>query len=336
MRSVRRDPLTGRWVVLATERVVRPMLGQAAILRDPGPTACPFCPGNEAATRTTLDQVDDADGAWRSRAFPNLYPALVVEESLGSRGVGPYDELSGTGAHEVVVLTPHHGSPWSQPEDLGAALCLLRDRMRDLEHDRRLVHLQAFANLGARAGASQPHPHAQLVGLPFVPAAIQTQVERCRAWTGLRGRPLLDDMVAHDRHERTRCVEVGAPLVVCPWAPQLAYETWIVPEVAGPFRDTPDRVLMAVGAALGRLGTALHRVAGPVDLNLLLVTAPREAYEAGFRWFLRVTPRPHPFGGFELATDCAFNGVPPEAAAAALREAWPERRTPDEERSPGA
>src|ERR1700726_949163 len=48
MPELRKDPIVGRWVIIATERAKRP----AALKTDPLPTPayCPFCEGNEEKT----------------------------------------------------------------------------------------------------------------------------------------------------------------------------------------------------------------------------------------------------------------------------------------------
>lgn len=192
VREVRQDPLTGDTVVLVTERPFerRPPLGAG-----PGPEECPFCPGHEAHTCPTIADRRDPTG-WVARAFANRRPVLVVEEPLAERVDGPYAAVSGTGAHEVVVEAPEHAPlhhlPQQRSED---ALHLAAARARDLRGDTRLAVVQWFRNHGVGAGASQAHPHAQLVGLPVVPRRIGSLVERATAWRARRGGTLLGAVV---------------------------------------------------------------------------------------------------------------------------------------------
>src|SRR5690606_16288046 len=67
------DPATGRPVLLAPGRRLRPM--QTADDDAGGP--CPFCPGNEAMTPPEVDaeRVGGPGTPWIARAFHNLYPA---------------------------------------------------------------------------------------------------------------------------------------------------------------------------------------------------------------------------------------------------------------------
>ena len=86
MPELRKDPIVGRWVIIATERARRPMPQSAEPLLAPG-GYCPFCEGNEDKTPNEiysfreLDTHADQPG-WRVRVVPNKFPALQIEGNL--------------------------------------------------------------------------------------------------------------------------------------------------------------------------------------------------------------------------------------------------------------
>src|SRR6476620_7624484 len=93
MPELRKDPIVGRWVIIATERANRPVPPKA----DPYPPSdkCPFCEGNEQHTpheilayRSRHTRADEP--GWRVRVVPNKYPALQIEGDLSKRGDGIY------------------------------------------------------------------------------------------------------------------------------------------------------------------------------------------------------------------------------------------------------
>ncbi len=49
MPELRRDPIVGRWVIIATERARRPTEFRR-VRGDPPGGLCPFCPGHEDKT----------------------------------------------------------------------------------------------------------------------------------------------------------------------------------------------------------------------------------------------------------------------------------------------
>src|SRR6266403_1029906 len=113
MPELRKDPITGRWVVVSTERQKRPndfMLHHADVIRR---DHCPFCPGHEGMTPPEVlayrhnGSAPNAPG-WDLRGVPNRFPALRVEGTLDRHGEGMFDRMSGIGPHEVVIETTDH------------------------------------------------------------------------------------------------------------------------------------------------------------------------------------------------------------------------------------
>jgi UDPglucose--hexose-1-phosphate uridylyltransferase len=92
--DLRRDPITGRWVIIATDRARRPddFLRQRVTPR--GERLCPFCTGNESRTPPEVLAYRNSGGAnqpgWHLRVVPNKFPALRVEGSLDRQGEGLY------------------------------------------------------------------------------------------------------------------------------------------------------------------------------------------------------------------------------------------------------
>lgn len=320
MREVRRDPLTGRWVVLSTERVPVELL--------PGPTPrqkperCPFCPGHEHATEPEIARVA-RDGQWVARAFPNRRPALVIEEELHHRGAGPYDRITGTGAHEVLVESREHDTPlWQQrPRQLTDALELARVRLADLRKDPRFRSLWWFRNHGAPAGASIDHPHAQILATPHVPSILERMVRRSRRFHRDRGRELLQDVLDHERESGRRLVWEGSRVVAfCAWAPMSPFEVWFVPsESASTFSEADERLVEELAVGMRFVLRQQARVLADPAYNAWLYDAPQGMPAPGFRWHMRLAPKLVRGAGFEAATGDAVHWVFPEEAAAALR-----------------
>ena len=183
MPELRKDPVTGRWVIITTDRSRRP----ADFLRVPvvvqGGRICPFCPGHEQKTPPELlayrSNTEPNSPGWRLRCVPNKFPALRVEGELDRQGEGLYDKMNGVGAHEVFIESPDHFATLAdmsekQVEDLFWAF---RDRTLDLGKDARLRYILLFKNHGEAAGATLEHTHSQLIALPVVPRQVQEEMD---------------------------------------------------------------------------------------------------------------------------------------------------------------
>ena len=173
--QMRLNPLTGRWVTIVAERARRPsdFAPRAAEIDDPA-RPCPFCPGNEESTLPALETVDDG-GSWRMRVIPNLYPAFDGDSGFVVHHLGPvHVTAEASGIHEVFVYTPDHDGGLDQLDDEQAAELMRAVQRRLAEHaaSSEVRYTQVIINHGREAGASLAHPHAQILGLPFVPGEI--------------------------------------------------------------------------------------------------------------------------------------------------------------------
>ena len=183
MPELRKDPITGRWVIISTERAKRPtdFSVEPAEIRG---GFCPFCPGHEDKTPPEIlayrsDGSGPNSSGWWVRVVPNKFPALGIEGAVSRQGEGLFDKMSGIGAHEVIIETPVHEQtlatlPEKRVEDV---LWAFRDRMIDLQRDKRFRYVLIFKNHGAPAGASLEHSHSQLIALPIVPKRVREEVD---------------------------------------------------------------------------------------------------------------------------------------------------------------
>lgn len=319
-REVRRDPTTGDEVALAEERGLeqRPRTAPHAVTEE----SCPFCPGHEQHTRPTIAAIE-RDGAWVARAFANRRPVLVVEEALSSQSGagGLFESLSGTGAHEVLVEAPEHRPLHHLPVQRTVdALHLAVQRLQDLRRDMRLQTLQWFRNHGVGAGASQPHPHAQIVGLPLVPRRVAAWAERSRAWLARHGRPLMRDLREAEGEAGRLIFEEGPIAAFCPFAPRHPFEVWLVPAGAGPhLADASASEVAHLAQALHTLLNTFERAIGETPFSVVAFGAPASGPVDGLTWHLRLAPRLLVGAGLEEATGMAAHSVFPEEAAQLLR-----------------
>jgi len=307
MSELRRDELSGRWVLLAPGRAARPHTFGSAGADVPGPDACPFCTGNEHLTPPevyrTGDGAPDTPG-WRVRVVPNLYPIV------GGPDAGP----GATGAHEVVVLSPAHDHSFAQLDDVQAAevLTVLRDRARHhLAAGRTFV--QVVINHGRAAGASIAHPHAQVVALDLVPPAVALAVERFDA----AGHDLV--VADLDRAGDDLRLVDGPVAAWCPRAGSTPYELRLALRSDGSrFDEARDDDMRPLAGATRSVLARLAVATGDVPYNLVVHTAPPGTSRESFHWYVEVQTRMAVVAGFEHGTGILVNTVPPEVAAQEL------------------
>ena len=326
MPELRKDPVTGRWVIISTERAKRPTDFIREQVLPKGGGVCPFCPGNEDRTPPEVLSYRSNGGPWQLRVVPNKFPALRVEGHLNRQGDGIYDKMNGIGAHEVIIETPEHkislgDLPEKRIEDL---FWSFRDRVVDLKRDHRLRYILLFKNHGEAAGASLEHTHSQLIALPVVPKRVQEEIDGGQRYFTFRERCVFCDIVQEETESGTRVVlETDEIQVISPYAPRFPFETWIIPKRHSSHFETSEAHLLqnlawAVRATVRKIEKSLERPA----YNFVIHTGPvQEAPMAHYHWHIEIIPRLVKVAGFEWGTGFYINPTPPEESAQFLRDA---------------
>src|SRR5688572_1571173 len=279
MSELRKDPVTGRWVIISTERRKRPTdfrLESVKVARD---DSCPFCEGHEQMTpRELLALRRNGSGAnstgWDLRVVPNQFPVLRVEGSVDRQGEGLFDKMNGIGAHEVIIETPRHEETLATMGEAAVeqVLWAFRERVQDLKQDRRFRYIIVFKNHGAAAGASLDHSHSQLIALPIVPREVRDEVDGARAHHAAKERCVFCDIVRQESDEGRRVIAENSDMVaLAPYAPRFPFETWILPKRHQPlFEDAPRHEYASLGRLLGDVLRRMNRALRFPPYNLLI------------------------------------------------------------------
>lgn len=330
MPELRKDPVTGRWVIIATERARRPMDFHREPVKIQGARLCPFCPGHELKTPPELLSFRDTGGAnapgWRVRVVPNKFPALRVEGQLDREGEGLYDKMNGIGAHEVIVESPVHESTLAelQEKNVEEVFWAFRERILDLRKDRRLRYILIFKNHGELAGASLEHTHSQLIALPVVPKRVQEELDGAKRHFDYRERCVFCDIVKHEARDMRRVVlETEHFLAITPYASRFAFETWIVPRRhESHFENAESSVMRNLAWVVRAAVRKMDRVLEWPAYNMVMHSSPvQEGPLEHYHWHIELIPKISKVAGFEWGTGFYINPTPPEEAADFLREA---------------
>jgi UDPglucose--hexose-1-phosphate uridylyltransferase len=329
--ELRKDPVTGRWVIIATDRAKRPSDFIRERVQIRGSSFCPFCYNNEAKTPPEIMAYrPDGSGrntpGWTLRVVPNKFPALGIEGALGRQGEGLYDKMNGIGAHEVIIETPDHNltlasMPANRIEDV---LWAYRDRIIDLTRDRRFKYILIFKNHGDAAGASLEHTHSQLIALPVVPKRVLEEVDGAKEYYGYKERCVFCDMIHQEAESQTRVVaENDGFLALAPFAPRFPFELWLLPKNhQSAFENSQKHEFEQLASILKDMLTRLDTVLDFPAYNFIVHTSPiPDGVNDYYHWHFEIMPKLTKVAGFEWGTGFYINPTPPEEAAKFLREA---------------
>ena len=335
MPELRKDPITGRWVIIATDRAKRPTDFSREPVRMKG-GFCPFCYGNEAKTPPEVlayrpsknggPSAEHDSPGWTVRVVPNKFPALGIEGQLNRQAQGMFDKMNGLGAHEVIIETPDHNLtlatlPEKRVEDV---LWAMRDRILDLRQDKRFKYILLFKNHGEAAGASLEHAHSQLIALPILPKQVIEELEGAKQYFIYKERCVFCDIIRQETENGVRVVGENADfLTLSPYAPRFPFETWILPKRhESHFENSPSLVYESLAKALRALLIKADRVLENPAYNLVIHSSPvQDPTLEHYHWHIEFMPKLTKTAGFEWGTGFYINPTPPEEAAKFLREA---------------
>jgi UDPglucose--hexose-1-phosphate uridylyltransferase len=325
--TLRQDPTTRQWSIIAPRRSARPH--EPVVIPRPSPPrhepSCPFCPGNEDQTPPEIARVPEGPD-WRVRVVPNMYGALIGEGAAHRSGSPMFREMPGVGSHEVVIESPNHDARLDEmtQEEVAEIVDVWRSRYRSLIARPEVRAVVVFKNFGALAGTSLAHPHSQVVATPVFLPRLLRRLDVATRYFDENGVCVYDDVIAAEREVRLRVVdECGRFLAFEPFASNSPFETWVIPMFhQGSFGDLADEEVDDLACMLTRTLTAIRRACGDPDFNLVLYSAPTNGHtDEVFHWHIKIIPKLATPAGFEIGSAMSINAVLPEDAAETLRRA---------------
>ncbi len=330
MPELRKDPVSGRWVIISVERGKRPSDFMSPSQKRKSGGFCPFCPGNEHTTPPEILAFREANTAantpgWSLRVVANKFPALQIHGELNKRGEGVFDMINGVGAHEVIIETPDHLQslatvPIKLVEDV---LWSFFFRISDLKKDSRLKYVLIFKNEGEIAGASLEHTHSQLIALPIVPQRVKEEMDNSKKYYDSKERCLICDIINQEIEKGKRVVSENDHYVaLAPFAARDPFETWVLPKRHESSYGPKDKSFLGLAEMLQRTLRQLDKVLDTPPYNFMLHTSPfKEEQNDFYHWHIEILPRLTKRAGFEWGSGFYINPTLPEEAAKFMREA---------------
>lgn len=341
MPDFRFDPISSRWVAIASSRASRPIeyVAQEEIL-SPN-VVCPFCEGNEDETPDQLEvwnkegrQVagSESESAWSTRVVPNKFPAFPSDAPINPfdtsvlsdlhEEFGPYDQNRSSGVQELIIPTPRHVSSFAELKKSEAVISLAaaRTRFEAMKKKPGLRHAMLFMNCRPAAGASLSHAHLQLIGSPVLSQEMKDRLRRNQRHLEKHGQTVMQSVLTWEKAKKERVViETEYFCVVCPFASRVAYQIWIIPkdsfrDFAAIDRKVRDDLALLIRKVIRRLDKKMDRP----PYNLMLHTAPFGNSEHD-HWYFEIMPRLTQPAGLEWGTGIWINPISPEDAAKHLR-----------------
>ncbi len=337
MSTIRRNPISGRWVINPTgmDDPHSSLLDMEKLMKQ---GICPFCEGNEKYTPPEIfalrNDGSQKDGpGWQVRVVPNVSPALRTELDLDRRAERMYDLMNAVGAHEVIIETPKHISNTADLEvsQISKVIEIYKQRIQDLKKDRRLRSVFIFKNYGERAGSSAiQHAHSQLIAVSVTPKNMKEELVGSRDYYDYKQRCVYCDIIRQELSVKKRLILEDAHFIaLAPFSSRFSHEVWILPrkhsvDFEGIGREASDSLAALLKGVLLRLKVLLN----DPPYNYILHSGPNrterrkgawKTLSQDYHWHIEIMPRYVRIDGFEWGTGLYINATTPEKAAENLR-----------------
>ena len=327
--ELRKDPITRSWV----------MTGDAPDAARREPAACRFCPeaGSPPQVVSSMASVDG--GPWSARAVVHPAPMYHIEGDPQRRGDGIYDRMRSVGAHEVLVENIRDDRQlWNASDaEIEKFLLLAGQRIHDLKRDRRFKYVSIFKDYGPASGQEFEHPTSQLTATTFVPRRVLYELRAARDYFVQKERCVFCDILAQEERQAARVLEMrGDYTALCPFAPRVPYETWLLPRT---HESSFERLALSRAGVLVDLAALLRRTlirirAITEDFHLVLHTSPNSTHRSevlgywktideDYHWHIEILPVISGRARSYTFKEVYFSPLSSESAAQRLREAAP-------------
>ncbi|MFQ6113199.1 MAG: DUF4931 domain-containing protein [bacterium] len=342
VNQLRRDPITGRWTIIIQDnydiqKLVPNKLHRHRVSENKRQSQCQFCEGFESETPPEIfsirpDSSPKNEPGWSVRVIPDQHPILQIYGDLNNRGVGMYDVLDGIGAHELVIETPNHFSRISDMEvnHIKDVLSVYRERILDLKRDERFRYVLLHKNYGEGNVETVNHSHSHIIATPITPTRVKTELMNAMDYYQYKERCIFCDVINQELTDKERVIVQNEQYVaLAPFSSRSPFEVWILPKKHETFFEwnVEHSVLASVlKDILFKISTVLN------DPNYVMVLHSGPNISAGrlrgywktlerdYHWHIEITPRFRGYTSFDVGSGFQINVVPPERAAAIIRE----------------
>jgi len=326
--ELRKDPITRSWVITGDD------VTDAAPRSD---SACRFCADAVGGPQVIATRGEIEGVPWSTRSVVHPAPLYRIEGEPTRRGDGIYDRMRSIGAHEVLIENPRHDRHlWNASEaEIEQFLRLAAQRLKDLKGDSRIKYVSIFKNHGPNAGQEFEHPNSQLTATTFVPRRVLYELRAGREYFQQKERCVFCDIIGQEERQGVRVVELrGDFIALCPFAPRVPYETWILPRT---HEAHFERTGTTKGSGMRDLASLLKRTLQRIrtiaeEFHLVLHTSPNAMHASGslgywktidddYHWHIEIMPVLGSKAKSYTFKEVYYSPVSSETAVKRLREA---------------
>ena len=332
--QLRYDEVSQDWVVISPGRGKRPeAFKRERIHSDMLPQNCVFC-NLETGSKPLMawaggEKIMDGTlpSGWTLAVIPNKFPAFCppVSSRIKKIHVGPVYHLTDAAGFCEVVITRDHNKSIALLEvaEVKEIIDAYHSRYIALKGNRFVKYISIFHNHGVEAGASQPHPHSQIITTPLIDVDLRGALRNSQKYYRRTKKCLGCEMIAWELEAGVRLVcENDDFLALCPFASKVAFDVVITPKKHSPyFEQITEDEKNSLADIMSRVMKKIYKGLNDPPYNFYLHTAPADGKDYNYyHWHFTIRPKTATMAGFEMGAHMEISTIVPEAAAEYLRQ----------------
>lgn len=217
---MRWNPSRQEWVTYSATRKVRTSF--------PPQEYCPLCPGADLNFPTEIPFKN-----FEIAIFPNRWASFNSNNTKIS--INEINTRASNGECEVVVYSSRHLDTVAQMtlDKIELLFHAWTDRYITLLKRDDISYVMPFENRGKECGVTLHHPHGQIYAYPFIPPAIQKEVDAFRKENFIL-------KIMNSLEKKYYVYQDEHVIAAVPPFARYAYEIWIIPKrkIPGPWKFT--------------------------------------------------------------------------------------------------
>ncbi|MCF7916447.1 MAG: hypothetical protein K9L61_01555 [Candidatus Omnitrophica bacterium] len=172
------------------------------------------------------------------------------------------------------------------------------------------------------------HNNSNLIGLPVYPKNTKREIEGALKYYQEKKSCIYCDIISQEKESGQRFIfENDSFIVISPFASRFPLETWILPKKhCSDYSQINQDQLRDLSAAFKKILLKMKSLLGDFPYTYTLHTSPIDGdkddnISLGYHWYLEIIPLLTRVAGFEWGTGFYINPTPPESAAKYLSQA---------------
>jgi UDPglucose--hexose-1-phosphate uridylyltransferase len=317
--ELRYDLLTNDWIIIAPKRS----------LKNKTEKECPFCNIKTQKKPVLIfnkgKKVKDLK-EWTTIVIPNKYPVFDLKTKIQETKENRFHlKINSKGFHEIVV-TRDHDKPMAKLsiEKIKEVIDCYQERYSQLNNYDFVKYILIFHNHGKDAGASQAHPHSQIITAPLIDKEFNNILFNTKEYFKKNNSCLQCEINRIEKKIKKRIVfENNDFIAFIPFAPKFKFQVVISPKKhSASFESITEKEKYSLAEAFKQVLSMYNAVLDKPAYNFYLHTSPCKdgSCLAYFHWYWNFFPRLAKLAGFEMGANMEILSMSPEEQAQILRK----------------